>query len=100
MMSQHESMMADKEVEKDDSQENDALLALAEAIKSGQEAMANALNQNTQALAQLQTLTVDAIDDISEAMSAPRHIQLQRDKKGLATGATSIVQMPVDTPVQ
>lgn len=94
-------LTAEAEVEKpeegDDMRTQEALQALAEAIVQSQEATAQALQQTTQAVAQLQQMTVTAfegIEDIADAVTAPRSIQLQRGPDGRAMGATSIVQMP------
>jgi hypothetical protein len=93
-----------QEVEDDtkeqDDQEAKALEALAVAMENSQKAMAEALQQNTQTLAQLQALTVDALEDMSDAMSAPRDIKLQHDKSGRTIGAKSVVIMPEPNEMQ
>jgi hypothetical protein len=78
-----------KEIE-DDAMETEAIKALAEAIKTGQEAVAQALERNAQTMAQLQSLTVDALEDLADAASATRNIELKKDKFGKTIGATSI----------
>jgi uncharacterized protein YjiS (DUF1127 family) len=75
-----------------------ALMALAETVRTTQETMVAALQQNTQNIAQLQSLTVDAIEDMAEAVSAPRKITIQRDSKGRATGGTAVPVITHDEP--
>jgi hypothetical protein len=93
---------AEKEVEKEEKDESsgEEIRLLAEAISQGQEAMAKALAQNTQTLAQLQALTVDALEDMSDALSAPRDIKLQHDKSGRTIGAKSVIIMPEPNEMQ
>lgn len=69
-----------------------ALMALAQAVSTGQQAMAKSLEQNTQVMAQLQELTVAALDEMAHAVAAPRDITLKRDPKtNMTVGATSVV---------
>ena len=90
-----------KEAEnEEDDQESKAIEALAAAIDKGQNAMAEALKQNTQTLAQLQALTVDAIEDMADAVSAERDIVLRHDKNGRTIGAKSVVIMPEPNEMQ
>jgi hypothetical protein len=90
-----------KEAEnEEDDQESKAIEALAAAIDKGQNAMAEALKQNTQTLAQLQSLTVDAIEDMADAVSAERDIVLRHDKNGRTIGAKSVVIMPEPNEMQ
>ena len=92
---------AEMESEKeDDAKENQAMSALAEAVKSNGDALAKALAQNTATLAQLQELTVDALEDLAEATGATRTITLQKDSTGKTTGATSVVVMPEPSEMQ
>ena len=60
--------------------------------------MVKAVQQNTQTVAQLQSLTVDAIEDMADAIAAPRDIQLKKDANGRTLGATSIAIMPAEEP--
>jgi hypothetical protein len=91
---------AEESKSEDDAQENAALENLAQAIEKGQQAMAEALKQNTQTLAQLQSLTVDAIEDMADAVSAERDIVLRHDKNGRTIGAKSVVIMPEPNEMQ
>lgn len=81
-------------------QNEESMTALAAAVTQSQQVMADALQQNTQALAQLQSLTVDAIEDMAEAISAPRQIKLHHGANGRTTGATSVVVMAEPPGVQ
>jgi protein involved in temperature-dependent protein secretion len=56
--------------------------------------MIAAVKENTQTVAKLQSLTVDAMEDMADAIAAPREIQIQRGKDGKAAGAKSIAVMP------
>jgi hypothetical protein len=84
-----QAQQTDEAANEEDEQESKAIEALAVAIEKGQEALAKALEQNTQVLAQLQTITVEALEDMAEAVAAPKNIVLQRDQNGRATGAVS-----------
>jgi hypothetical protein len=66
----------------------EAVLARAQAM------MIAAVKENTQTVAKLQSLTVDAMGDMADAIAAPREIQIQRGKDGKAAGAKSIAVMP------
>jgi hypothetical protein len=77
---------------------DEALKALSESVAKSQEALANVIAQNTQTIAQLQSLTVDAIEDMADAIAAPRDIKLQRGADGRTTGATSVAVMPAEEP--
>jgi hypothetical protein len=68
----------------------EAVLARAQAM------MIAAVKENTQTVAKLQSLTVDAMGDMADAIAAPREIQIQRGKDGKAAGAKSIAVMPKD----
>jgi chromosome segregation ATPase len=85
-----------QEKEAADNSENELLTALAETLKQGQEAMIQALEQNAKMNVQTQSLVVDAIEDMADAMSAPRKIQLQKGADGRTTGATSVAVMGND----
>ena len=63
---------------------------IAQAMAESQAKLAQAIDANTQVVARLQSLTVDAIGEIADAMMAPRDIQLRRDAQGKATGAVSV----------
>jgi hypothetical protein len=76
---------------------DEAVKALAEVVRQAQETMAAALTQNAQVNAQTQALIVDAIEDMADAMSAPRKIQLQKGADGRTTGATSVAVMPIES---
>jgi hypothetical protein len=77
---------------------DEAVKALAETVKQAQETMANALKQSADANAQIQSLIVDAIEDMADAVSAPRKIQLQKGKDGRTVGATSVAVLPDEEP--
>jgi hypothetical protein len=68
---------------------------IAQAMAESQAKLAQAIEANTQVVARLQSLTVDAMGEIADAMMAPRDIQLRRDAQGKATGAVSV---PVQAP--
>lgn len=70
-----------------------ALQSLAKVIEQSQAAMVAAVEQSSQSTAQLQSLTVDALEDMADALAAPRKIQLQKGADGRTTGATSIAVM-------
>lgn len=63
---------------------------IAQAMAESQAKLAQAIDANTQVVARLQSLTVDAMGEIADAMMAPRDIQLRRDAQGKATGAVSV----------
>jgi hypothetical protein len=106
MTAKQEQETDDSEAEKakeleDEAMETEAIKALAEAIKTGQQAVAQALERNAQTMAQLQSLTVDALEDLADAAGATREITLKKAPDGVTTiGATSIAVMPVDSPMQ
>lgn len=70
-----------------------AMSGLAQTILRGQDALAQALQQNTQVLAQLQELTVNALEDLADATSATRRISIRRPD-GTTVDATSVAVMP------
>jgi hypothetical protein len=77
--------------------DQNAIKELAAAIDAQQQLLAHALAQNTQAVQQLQSITVTAfesIEDMADVIAAPRQINLKFDKSGKATGATSVLDMP------
>lgn len=98
-MTQLESASAAKEAEKEaeepeegDDMENEA----TQMIMQTQQAMAETLAQTNQALAQLQQLsigTLDAIEEVAAAVTAPREITLKRGPDGSALGATSSISL-------
>jgi hypothetical protein len=69
---------------------------MAKVLAKSQEMMAKAMENSTKTLAKLQTLTVDALEDMADAIAAPRDVQIQRGKDGKATGAKSIAVMPAE----
>jgi hypothetical protein len=95
---QCDQMMQGTETMMEESGKDDALKKLAEAIAQGQKAVADALAQNTQVLTQMQSLTVDAIEDMADAIAAPRDIQLKKDQQGKTVGATSVAVLPAEEP--
>jgi hypothetical protein len=72
----------------------DGLKALAGVLEKGQKAMAEALKSNAAMVAELQSLTVEALGDMADAIAAPREVQIQRGKDGKATGGKSIAVLP------
>jgi hypothetical protein len=56
------------------------------------------VQKNTQTMAKLQTMTLDTLEDVTDAVSAPRQITLKRDAKGKAIGATSTPIMSEEEP--
>jgi len=74
--------------------------ALAKVLEQSQKAMVDALKQNTATLAQLQSLTVEAIEDMADAIAAPRDINLKIGKNGRPTGATSVAIIPVEAEAE
>jgi hypothetical protein len=85
--------------EADDSKENTAMAALADAVKKNGESLAKSLQQNTATLAQLQEMTVEALEDLAEATGAQRNITMKKDSSGMIT-ATSTVVMPEPSEMQ
>ena len=75
---------------------DEALKSLAEVVAQANQAMIQVVQQNTQTVAQLQSLTVDAIEDMADAIAAPRNIQLQKGPDGRTTGATSVAVMETE----
>lgn len=67
--------------------------ALAKVLEQSQRAVVEALKQNTATLAQLQGLTVDAIEDMADAIAATRMITVQKSVNGGPTVATSVAIM-------
>jgi len=88
-----EAAMREAETQDPEDNSKEAMNALAEVVRQSQQAMVDAIQQNTAAVAQLQSLTVDAIEDMADAMSAPRQINVHRGPDGRAIGATSMLTM-------
>lgn len=81
--------------EEDDMAIQETLNALNESIQKGQEMIAEMIKKQGESIAQLQTVTITALEsmeDVAETISAPRKITVQRDKSGKIQGATSTPQ--------
>jgi hypothetical protein len=79
---------------------DEAIKVLADVVRQAQETMAAALAQNAQIHTQTQSLVVDAIEDMAEALSATRNITLKKGPDGRTIGATSVSIMPESETVQ
>ena len=64
---------------------------LAQFVMQTQQSMVSALQQNAKAQAKLQILTVEALEGMADAITAPREINLTKDAKGKISGGKSIV---------
>ena len=64
---------------------------MCDVLDKSQTAIAEALTKNTQVLAQLQTLTVDALSEMADAISAPREIAVKKGKDGTTTARSVTV---------
>lgn len=69
-----------------------AMNMMMQAIQSGQQTLAQAIADNAAKTAEMQAMTAEAMDNMAQAMSAPRQINLQRDSEGRPQGATSMIQ--------
>jgi hypothetical protein len=83
-----------KDEEEPEVEKEDTGMALAKIMATSQEMMAKAMDNSTKTIAKLQGLTVDALEDVADALSAPREVQIQRGKDGKASGAKSVAVMP------
>lgn len=81
----------ESEEPEDDGKENEAMMMLAEAIKEGQQSIAQVIAHNTEVSAAMHGMTAEAMSKLASSVSAPRDIQLQRDTSGRPTGAKSVV---------
>jgi hypothetical protein len=95
---QCDQMMQSMDGMKEENNKDESLKKLADTIAESQKAIADALAQNTQVLTQMQSLTVDAIEDMADAIAAPRDIQLKKDQQGKTVGATSVAVLPAEEP--
>jgi hypothetical protein len=74
-----------------------AVRDMADKVTERLAAVMAEVQKNTQTMAQLQTATLETLDDVTEAISAPREIVLKRDKQGKPIGATSTPMMTTET---